>query len=35
MEPHWLVVMSWVALALGFASALAILADELVLGNRQ
>jgi len=29
---HWL---SWTMLALGFASALAILVDELVLGNRQ
>jgi hypothetical protein len=35
MEPHWLMIVSWVALALGFASALAILGDELLLGNRQ
>jgi hypothetical protein len=35
MEPQWLMIVSWVALALGFASALLILVDELVLGNRQ
>lgn len=35
MEPAWLQVVSWVALAVGFGSALAILTDELVLGNRQ
>lgn len=35
MEPHWLSVVGWIAVALGFASALAILADELVLGRRQ
>jgi hypothetical protein len=35
MEPHWLMVVSWVALGLGFASALVILADQFLLGNRQ
>ena len=35
MEPHWLTLVSWIALALGFGSALVILADELLLGNRQ
>ena len=35
MEPHWLMVVSWIALALGFGSALLILADEFLLGNRQ
>jgi Domain of unknown function (DUF4396) len=35
VEPQWLMVVSWVALGLGFASALAILADEFLLGNRQ
>ncbi len=35
MQPHWLTILSWVALALGFASALVILVDELVLGYRQ
>jgi hypothetical protein len=35
MEPQWLTVLSWVTLGLGFASALAVLADELLLGNRQ
>jgi hypothetical protein len=35
MEPHWLAIVSWVALAIGFGSALAILVDELVLGHRQ
>lgn len=35
MEPHWLIVVSWIALALGFASALVILADAFLLGNRQ
>lgn len=35
MEPHWLMIVSWIGLALGFASALAILADEFLLGNRQ
>jgi hypothetical protein len=35
VEPHWLAIVSWVSLAVGFASALAILADEVLLGNRQ
>ena len=35
MEPHWLIVVSWIALALGFGSALVILVDELLLGHRQ
>lgn len=35
MEPHWLMVLSWIALALGFGSALVILVDEFLLGNRQ
>ena len=35
MEPHWLTILSWIALGLGFASALAILVDEFVLGHRQ
>jgi hypothetical protein len=35
MEPQWLMVLSWVTLGLAFASALAILADELLLGSRQ
>ncbi len=35
MEPHWLMVVSWVALALGFGSALVIVVDELLLGHRQ
>jgi hypothetical protein len=35
MEPEWLMIVSWIALGLGFASALAILADEFLLGNRQ
>jgi hypothetical protein len=35
MEPHWLMVVSWFALAVGFGSALVILADEFLLGNRQ
>ena len=35
MEPHWLTIVSWIALALGVGSALVILADELVLGHRQ
>jgi hypothetical protein len=35
MEPEWLMVVSWVALGAGFASALVILADELLLGHRQ
>jgi hypothetical protein len=35
MEPEWLMIVSGVALALGFGSAMAIVVDELVLGNRQ
>lgn len=35
MEPQWFVVLSWVMLASGFASALVILVDEYLLGNRQ
>jgi hypothetical protein len=35
IEPHWLMVISWVTLAAGFASALVIVVDELVLGHRQ
>jgi hypothetical protein len=33
--PHWLMIVSWIALALGFGGALVILADELLLGHRQ
>ena len=35
MEPHWLMVVSWIALALGLGSALVILLDEFLLGHRQ
>lgn len=35
MEPHWLMVVSWIALALGFGSALVILVDEFMFGHRQ
>jgi hypothetical protein len=35
MEPHWLMVVSWIALALGFGSALVIIVDEFLLGHRQ
>ena len=35
MEPQWLMVVSWIALALGFGSALVILVDEFLLGHRQ
>ncbi|MEZ5100300.1 MAG: DUF4396 domain-containing protein [Thermoleophilia bacterium] len=35
MAPHWAIVTGWVFLGLGFASALVILVDELVLGHRQ
>jgi len=35
MEPHWLMVVSWIALALGFGSALVIVVDEFLLGHRQ
>jgi hypothetical protein len=32
---HWAIVVGWVFLALGFASALAIVVDEFLLGHRQ
>ncbi|HET7379780.1 MAG TPA: DUF4396 domain-containing protein [Gaiellales bacterium] len=35
MAPHWFELVAWVALALGFASALVIAADIALLGNRQ
>jgi hypothetical protein len=35
VEPHWLTVVSWIGLALGFGSALAIVVDELRPGHRQ
>ena len=35
MEPTWLMIVSWIALALAFGSALVILIDELVLCHRQ
>ncbi len=35
MPPHWAVVAGWIFLGLGFASALVIVVDELVLGRRQ
>ncbi|HSC51182.1 MAG TPA: hypothetical protein VLD16_13040 [Gaiellaceae bacterium] len=35
MAPHWAELVGWVFLGLGFASALVILADELLLGHRQ
>jgi hypothetical protein len=35
MEPHWLSILAWVALGLGLASALAIVADQLRPGGRQ
>jgi hypothetical protein len=35
MAPHWFELVAWAALALGFASALAIAADIFLLGNRQ
>ncbi len=35
MEPHWLMIVSWIVLGLGFASALVILVDEVLLGYRQ
>src|SRR5258707_3852455 len=35
MAPHWFELVAWVALGLGFASALAIVADIVVLGNWQ
>src|SRR5947209_17949996 len=35
MAPGWFELVAWVALGLGFASALVIVADVVVLGNRQ
>ena len=35
MAPHWFELVAWAALALGFASALVIAADVVLLGNRQ
>src|SRR5258708_22406553 len=35
MAPHWFELVAWAALGLGFASALVILADIVVLGNWQ
>lgn len=35
VEPSWLQISSWAAIAVGCASALAILVDELLLGNRR
>jgi uncharacterized protein DUF4396 len=35
MAPHWFELVAWAALALGFASALTIAIDIVVLGNRQ
>src|SRR5256885_12569738 len=35
MAPHWFDLVAWVALGLGFASALVIVADIFVLGNWQ
>lgn len=35
MVPHWFELLAWVALALGFASALVVAGDIVVLGNRQ
>jgi hypothetical protein len=35
MAPHWAIVVGWVFVAMGFASALVILIDEFVLGYRQ
>src|SRR5882762_8161088 len=35
MAPSWFELLAWVALGLGFASALVIVADIVVLGNRQ
>ena len=35
MAPNWFEVLAWVALAVGFASALVIVTDIFVLGNRQ
>lgn len=35
MAPHWAVVVGWIFLSLGFASALTIAVDEFLLGHRQ
>src|ERR1043166_9702764 len=35
MAPHWFELLAWAALGLGFASALVIAADIVLLGNRQ
>src|SRR2546428_10384238 len=35
MAPSWFELLAWVALGLGFASALVIVADVVVLGNWQ
>lgn len=35
MAPHWFELLGWVALGLGFASALVIVADIFLFGNRQ
>ncbi len=35
MESHWLMIVSWIALGSGFASALVILAHEFLPGHRQ
>jgi hypothetical protein len=35
VAPHWFDLVAWVALGLGFASALVIAADIVLLGNRQ
>jgi hypothetical protein len=35
VPPSWFELLAWVALAVGFASALVIVADIFVLGNRQ
>jgi hypothetical protein len=35
MAPHWLDLVAWAALGLGFASAIVIVADIFLLGNRQ
>jgi len=35
VAPTWFELLAWVALGLGFASALVIAADIVVLGNRQ
>jgi hypothetical protein len=35
MAPHWAILAGWIFLAMGFASALVIVVDELLLGHRQ